>query len=215
MSFWQFLADRREVLQFDGLMHASMVAQCVFWATVIAVVLAVLVYKSPAGSGVANAVSAIGLTVPSFALLGLMIAPFGLGVTPSVIALIFYAVMPIMRNAIVGLAGVDKHLVESARGMGMGRLRTLVRVELPIAWPVILAGIRVSTQLTMGIGAIAAYVSGPGLGTEIFSGLRRLGGANAVNYAVSGTVIVVLLALAFDAILLLVGRLTTPRGIRA
>lgn len=214
MSFWEFLADRRDVLIFLSGQHVLMVVQCVFWAAVIAVVLAVLVYRSPAGSGIANAFSAIGLTIPSFALLGIMVAPLGLGVLPSVIALGFYATLPILRNAIVGLAGVDKNLIESAKGMGMGRFRTLMRVELPVAWPVILAGVRVSTQMVMGIGAIAAYVSGPGLGGFIFGGLNHIGGVNAVNEALTGVIAVVILALILDGILLLVGRLTIPRGIR-
>jgi osmoprotectant transport system permease protein len=98
--------------------------------------------------------------------------------------------------------------------MGMGRLTTLVRVEIPLAWPVILAGIRVSTQMVMGIAAIAAYVSGPGLGGLIFTGLSRLGGANSVNSALAGTLGVVVLALIFDGILVLVGKYTTSRGIR-
>lgn len=214
MSFWEFLVDRQEVLAFDSWQHALLVIECVFWAAVIAVALAVLVYKSPAGSGIANALSAVGLTIPSFALLGLLIVPFGLGVVPSWIALAFYATLPIMRNAIVGLAGVDQTLIESAKGMGMGRFRTLVRVELPVAWPVILAGIRVSTQMIMGIAAIAAYVNGPGFGALIFSGLSHLGGANAIKEAVVGTVAIVILALILDGILVLVGRITTPRGIR-
>lgn len=214
MTFWEFVADNRDKLTFLGWQHVWMVVQCVFVSTLIAVAFAIVVYKSPAGSSIANALSAIGLTIPSFALLGLLIAPLGLGIAPSVIALGFYATLPVVRNAIVGLAGVDKNLIESAKGMGMGRLRTLVRVELPVAWPVILAGIRVSTQLVMGIAAIAAYVSGPGLGGLIFSGLTRLGGVNAVNEALSATVLIVVLALVLDLILLLVGRLTISRGIR-
>ena len=98
--------------------------------------------------------------------------------------------------------------------MGMGRLRTLFRIELPLAWPVILAGVRVSAQMSMGIAAIAAYVLGPGLGSFIFTGLTQIGGANALNSALVGTLGVVLLALVLDALLLGVGRLTTPRGIR-
>ena len=78
----------------------------------------------------------------------------------------------------------------------------------------ILAGIRVSTQMVMGIAAIAAYVLGPGLGSLIFSGLSRLGGANALNATLVGTIAIVLLALVLDAVLVLVGRLTTSRGIR-
>lgn len=94
-------------------------------------------------------------------------------------------------------------------------MRLLTRIELPLAWPVILTGIRVSTQLAMGIGAVAAYVSGPGLGEQIFSGLARLGGANAVNSALTGTIGVAILALLFDAAFVLLGRFTTPGERRA
>jgi osmoprotectant transport system permease protein len=145
----------------------------------------------------------------------MLVAPFGFGVLPAVIAVTFYAALPILRNAVVGLAGVDRRHVEAARGIGMSRLGALVRVELPLAWPVILAGIRVSTQMVMGIAAIAAYVLGPGLGGFIFSGLARLGGANSVYAALTGTIAVVVIALVVDLLLVLVGRLTIPRGIRA
>lgn len=161
MSLWDFLVDRREVLVFQGFQHASMVAQSVVLAAVLAVVVAALVHRDQRAVGMATAASAVGLTIPSFALLGLLIAPLGIGVAPAVTALVFYASLPILRNAVVGLAGVDTALVDAARGMGMSRLRTLLRIELPLAWPVILAGIRVSTQMVMGIGAIAAYVSVP------------------------------------------------------
>ncbi|MET9021630.1 ABC transporter permease [Actinopolymorpha sp. NPDC004070] len=214
MNLWDFLVDRREVLVFQGFQHASMVAQCVVVATLLALVVAVLVQRNRHAVGLATATSAVALTIPSFALLGLLIAPLGIGVAPAVTAVVFYASLPILRNAVVGLAGVDPALVDAARGMGMGRLTTLVRVEIPLAWPVILAGIRVSTQMVMGIAAIAAYVSGPGLGGLIFTGLSRLGGANSVNSALAGTLGVVVLALIFDGILVLVGKYTTSRGIR-
>jgi osmoprotectant transport system permease protein len=212
---WQYLLDRREQIAFQSFQHASLVVQCVLLAAVLAVAVAVLVYRRPRCIALANGVSAVGLTIPSFALLGLLLAPFGFGVTPAVVAVTFYAALPILRNAIVGLAGVDGALVESARGIGMSRAATLLRVELPLAWPVILAGVRVSTQMVMGIAAIAAYVLGPGLGGFIFTGLSRLGGANALNATLTGTLAVVVLALAVDLLLVLVGRLTVPRGIRA
>jgi osmoprotectant transport system permease protein len=145
---------------------------------------------------------------------GLLIAPLGFGVAPAVAVVTFFAVLPILRNAVVGLTGIDPAVVESARGIGMGRVRTLLRVELPLAWPVILGGIRVSAQMVMGIAAVAAYVLGPGLGGFIFSGLSRLGGANATESVVTGVVGVVLLALLLDLVLVGIGRLTTPRGIR-
>lgn len=215
MTFWDFLSYRREVLIFEGYQHALLVAQCIVIAAVIAVLLAAVVYRNERVVNFATALSAIGLTIPSFALLALLIVPFGLGVMPTVVTLVFYSILPILRNAVVGLAGVDSAVVESARGMGMSRLRALVRIELPLAWPVILAGVRISTQMAMGIAAIAAYVQGPGLGAGIFSGLSRLGGANSLNQALAGTLGIAVLALLFDAVLVLIGRVTISRGIRA
>ena len=211
---WDYVVERRELIAFQAFQHVSLVVQCVLLGSVLAVALAVLVYRSPAATALANGVSAVGLTIPAFALLGILLAPFGFGITPAVIAVTFYAALPVLRNAVVGLAGVDRSLVESARGIGMSRPATLLRVELPMAWPVILAGVRVSTQMVMGIAAIAAYVLGPGLGGLIFSGLSRLGGANALDSALVGTIAIVLLALVLDLLLVLAGRLTTSRGIR-
>lgn len=211
---WDYVVERRELIASQALQHVSLVVQCVLLGSLLAVGLAVLVYRSPAATALANGVSAVGLTIPAFALLGILLAPFGFGITPAVIAVTFYAALPVLRNAVVGLAGVDRSLVESARGIGMSRLAVLLRVELPLAWPVVLAGIRVSTQMVMGIAAIAAYVLGPGLGGLIFSGLSRLGGANALNSTLVGTIAIVLLALVLDLLLVLAGRLTTPRGIR-
>ena len=210
---WDYVVERRGLIAFQAFQHVSLVVQCVLLGSVLAVGLAVLVYRSPAATALANGVSAVGLTIPAFALLGILLAPFGFGITPAVIAVTFYAALPVLRNAVVGLAGVDRSLVESARGIGMSRAAVLLRVELPLAWPVVLAGIRVSTQMVMGIAAIAAYVLGPGLGGLIFSGLSRLGGANALNSTLVGTIAIVLLALVLDLLLVLAGRLTTPRGI--
>src|SRR5256885_1707798 len=133
---------------------------------------------------------------------------------PRVTALVLYALLPIVRNTIVGLGGVDAAVVDAARGIGMSRVSVLTTVELRLAWPAILAGMRVSTQMLMGIAAIAAYAKGPGLGTEVFSGLTRAGSANSLNQALAGTLGVVILALVLDGIYVLIARFTVPRGIR-
>lgn len=214
MNFGEFVRSRFGEIVFASFQHFSLVVQSVVIATLLAVLIAALVHRSQTARGIANAVSAIGLTIPSFALIGLMVAPFGFGVAPAVIVVVFFATLPILRNAVVGLAGVDPALVESARGIGMSRLGTFLRVELPLAWPVILSGVRVSAQMVMGVAAVAAYVLGPGLGGFIFQGLSRLGGAGAIESIVTGIVGVVLLALILDLILLGIGRLTTSKGIR-
>lgn len=212
---WEFIDERKTQIAFNAYQHVSLVVQAVIVAAVVAVALAVVVTRVGRLEPVANAISAIGLTIPSFALLGLLIPVVGIGVLPAFVAVAFYASLPILRNAVVGLQGVDKTLLESARGVGMGEVGTLLRVRLPLAWPVILAGVRVSTQMSMGIAAIAAYVLGPGLGPYIFTGLAQVGGANALNSALVGTIGIVLLALVLDALLLLLGRLTISKGIRA
>lgn len=214
MNIGDFVRSRSDEILFAAFQHFSLVAQSVVLATVIAIVVAALVHRSETGRGIANTVSAVGLTIPSFALIGLMVAPFGFGVTPAVVVVVFFATLPILRNAVVGLANVDPALVESARGLGMSRLGIFLRVELPLAWPVILSGVRISAQMVMGVAAVAAYVLGPGLGGFIFQGLSRLGGAGATESVITGTVGVVLLALILDLILLGIGRLTTSKGVR-
>ncbi|MCB0950660.1 MAG: ABC transporter permease [Mycobacterium sp.] len=214
MGLVEFVRDRWTVLSFLAYQHMSLVVQTLVVATVIAVVLGVLIYRSSWGVAAGNALTAIGLTIPSYALLGVLVGVVGLGVLPSVIMLSFFGVFPILRNVVVGLTGVDKTLVESARGMGMSRLSTLVRLELPLAWPVIMTGVRVSAQMLMGIAAIAAFALGPGLGGYIFSGISRMGGANATNSIVAATVGILILAVILDTVLNVFTRLTTPRGIR-
>lgn len=181
-------------------------------AAIIALVIALLVSRRPWGSAVANALSSIGLTLPSLAVLGLLIPMVGIGTMPSVVIVTFYAILPILRNAIVGMQNIDETILEAARGQGMSPIALLLRVRLPLAWPVIMTGVRVSAQMSMGVAAIAAYALGPGLGGYIYSGLSQIGGANALYYALVGTFGVVVVALIVDALLALVARLTTSKG---
>jgi osmoprotectant transport system permease protein len=183
-------------------------------ATLAGVLIGVLTYRSEWAGNFATLATSTILTIPSLAMIGLLIPIVGLGVPPTVISLTLYGLLPIVRNSIVGLRGVDPSLIDAAQGIGMSRMARLAKVELPLAWPPILTGIRVSTQMLMGIAAIAAYASGPGLGNEIFRGIASLGSKNALNQVLSGTLGIIILALLFDAAYILIGRLTIPRGIR-
>ncbi|WP_370963891.1 ABC transporter permease subunit [Amycolatopsis sp. cg9] len=180
-------------------------------AVLIGTTLGVLTYRRRWLGSLATTTTAAFLTIPSIALLGILIGPFGLGLTNVLFALVLYALLPITRNTIVGLRGVDPAVVDAAHGMGLGRARVLWRVRLPLAWPVILSGIRVSTQITIGIAAIGAYVKGPGLGNEIFDGLGRFGSVNSLNQVLTGTVGIMVLALLFDLAYVVVGKLTAWR----
>ncbi|MGH8903026.1 MAG: ABC transporter permease, partial [Egibacteraceae bacterium] len=138
----------------------------------------------------------------------------GIGAKPVLVALTLYALLPIVRNTVTGLLSVDPAVVESAQGMGMGRLECLLRIELPLAWPVVITGLRISTMILLGVAALGAIVNGPGLGELIFNGLRRIGTPAAVPLAAAGTLGVVVLAALFDALFAVLFRLTTSRGIR-
>jgi osmoprotectant transport system permease protein len=214
MNLFQYVSERWDRLSLQALLHVSGVVQCTVIAAVIGVVVGLLVYRSSAGSAIATALASTILTVPSFALLGLLIPFLGLGVAPSVVALVLYGLLPILRNTIVGLNGVDPAVTDAAKGIGMSRFGVLTRVELKLAWPAILTGMRVSTQMLMGIAVIAAYAKGFGLGSEIFSGLTRAGSANSLNQALAGTLGVVVLALVLDGVYVLITRLTVSRGAR-
>ena len=210
-----FISSRWADILFRSYQHTSLVLQAVILAIVIAILLAVVVTRYRSLAPVANAISAVGLTIPSFALIGLLIPLVGIGTVPAVLVVLFYAILPILRNTVVGLQQIDPTVLEAAKGQGMNPARVFWRVRMPLAWPVVLTGIRVSAQMSMGVAAIAAYVLGPGLGGYIFTGLAQVGGANALNYALVGTVGIIVLALLVDALLALFARVTTSKGIRA
>ena len=213
-SFLEFLATSWDHVLELAIGHAIVVAISLAIAIVIGVSLGVLVYRRERAANVALAITSTFLTIPSLALFGIFIPIFGLGYKPAVVALVMYALLPILRNTVTGLRSVDPAIAESAQGMGMSARERLFRIELPLAWPVIIAGVRVSTMLLMGIAAIAAVVNGPGLVEYIFAGLARIGGANALNLVLGGTLGIIVLALLFDTFFNLLGKLTTSRGIR-
>jgi osmoprotectant transport system permease protein len=214
VDFLNYLIQRWDHLLELTIEHAQIVAISLVIATAISMTLGVLVYRNELAAGAVLSVTGVFITIPSFALFGLLVPILGIGTPPTIFALVMYALLPIVRNTITGLRGVDPAIVESAQGMGMSRWRRLLRIELPLAWPVIVAGIRISTLLIMGIAAIAAIVNGPGLGDDIFSGLARIGTSQALNLVLSATLGIVVLALIFDALLALLGRMTTSGGLK-
>ena len=181
----------------------------------VGLALGVAVYRRQRARAWALNVCGLILTVPSLAMYALLLALLGtIGTPPVVVALALYSLLPIVRNTVTGLSGVDAAVVESAQGVGMGRWRRLWSIELPLAWPVVLTGVRVSAVLLVGVAALGPIVGGPGLGELIFSGLRVITSPNAVNLALMGTLGVVLVGMLLDAAFLLVSRLTTAKGLR-
>lgn len=214
MEFMEFLGKRADDMLELGLEHAVVVGAAVIIATVLGVALGVLTYRHERPRDLALALTGSFLTIPSFALFILLLGPLGLGWRPVLLALVLYGLLPVVRNTITGLREVDPAIVESAKGMGLNRRQRLLRVELPLAWPVIITGVRVTTLVLLGIAAIGAIVNGPGYGELIFTGLARVGTPVAVNLVLAGTVGVMILAVLFDLIFYAIQKLTTSRGIR-
>lgn len=210
-----FLVSRSGDLLELFLQHVVLVLVPVAVATVVAMVLALLVEGSPLVRELVTTVSATTLTIPSLALFVLLIPLVGLGATAAYIGLTVYAVYPIFVNAVTGLGTVDSNVLDAARGMGMGRTRRVLLTKLPLAWPVVLGGIRTTTTVLTSIAVAAAYVQGGGFGELLFSGISRFGGTNALASIVVGILGTVLVALVLEALFSAVQRLTVPRGIRA
>ncbi len=210
-----FLNDRWSDILNLTLEHIAVVAISLAIALVVGVAVGVAVWNKPISRAAALAAAGIAITIPSLALLALLSPLLGLGWGPTVVALVFYSLLPIIRNTVVGLREVPIDVLESARGMGMSRTRVMLTTQLPIAWPLIITGVRVAAQLVIGIAAIAAYVAGPGLGQYIFTGLSSIGSKNAINYALTGTAVIIVLALLVDGAFILISRYTTSRGLRA
>ena len=155
------------------------------------------------------------MTIPSIAMFGLMLpvlAPYGMGLgkVPAVIALVLYSELPIIRNTYIAIKNVDPALVDAGRGMGLTRWRLLWEVELPLAIPVILAGLRTAVVMNIGIGAIAAYIGAGGLGVFIQQGISRA----YEEMIIAGALGVSMLAIVADSFMGLLQSLLTSKGIK-
>lgn len=214
LDYWSDANRQEDAIELI-LAHTQLVVLVMVVAIPVAVAFGVLAHRVPALRNLIVSTASVMLTIPSLALFAILIPFVGIGVAPALVGLVMYAQLAIVRNTVSGLNSVPSAVSESAKGMGMGYWQRLVRIEMPIAWPVVMAGIRVSTQLVVGIAAIHAVIGGRNLGSLIFGGIRRLGSAGSAESIIGGTILVILLAFAFDLVFMLIGRLTTSRGIRA
>jgi len=218
LEAWQFVIQRPELLLEWTLRHLWIA----FVAAGIAAVLGVALGVYITGKGrerLADIVLYLAdmmMTVPSLALFGLLMLLLSsmnlsaIGFLPAVIALIIYGQLPILRNTYIAIQGVDPALIEAGRGMGMTERQILFKVKLPLAVPLIMAGLRNAIVLIIGIATIAAFVGAGGLGVPIFRGIRNA----RMDLIIVGGVGVSILALAIDSLMSLVQRRLTPKGLR-
>ncbi|WP_377890097.1 ABC transporter permease [Alkalihalobacillus sp. R86527] len=156
---------------------------------------------------VSNTVN-LGQTIPSLAVLALMISFLGIGFKTAVFALFIYSLLPMYRNTVAGIDSIDENLIDAARGMGMKPIQILFRIELPNAAYSILAGVRTAIVLNIGTAALAYVVGGGGLGVWIFTGIQLFDN----GYLISGAIPVTLLAIFVDYLLRLLERKIVPEG---
>ena len=203
---WQYVHDNRDALLAALREHASLTAEAVVIAAVVAIPLAVFAYWYRRLSGPILALSGVLYTIPSLALFAVL-APFvGIGRLTVLIGLVLYALMMIVRNSLAGLNQVPEDVLDAARGMGYGRFARLLRIELPLAVPGILTGLRLATVSTVALTTVGILVGHGGLGQLINAGFH----ANYRAEIGTATVTAVLLALLLDLVLVGTGRLLTP-----
>ena len=196
--------------------HVTLAGLGVGFGVLIGIPLGILASRHRVVRDVGLGIVSVIQTIPSMAMLGLLIAPLAalglraIGTVPAVIALTLYALLPIMRNTFVGLAGVDEATIDAGRGMGMGRAQLLVRVELPLALPLVIEGVRAAAVLVVGIAAVTAFIGAGGLGVLVFQGW----GQQADDLTLLGAVPMVVLAVLADVGLRTVRRLAVSPGIQ-
>lgn len=205
-TLWQ----RRQVTLWLTAWHVVMTGIAGLLACAVAVPLGIAVSRRPRSAATVLAAAGLLQTIPSIALLAFMLPVFGIGARPAIAALFLYGLLPILRNTVTGLGNVDGRLIEIGLGLGMTRRQLLRQVELPLAAPVILAGIRTSTVINVGTATLAAFIGAGGLGEPIVTGLT----VTDSNLVLSGALPAALLAIVVDSLLGQVERWATPRGLR-
>jgi osmoprotectant transport system permease protein len=208
-GLWHFVMLQWDKLLDQTITHIGLTFASLVLAVVIGAPIAILISRKRNIAGTVLGIASIMQTIPSIALLGFMIPLLGIGTAPAIVVLFLYALLPIIRNTYTGITGVDEAVRDAARGMGMTNKQILLKVEIPLAMPVILAGIRTATVINVGVATLAAYIAGGGLGEFIFGGIAL----NNTNMILAGAIPAALLAIIFDFLLGRLQRLK-PRGIR-
>ncbi len=203
---WSWVSDHTTEIWQRVEQHLTLVGWSLFWGLVFALPLAVLAHRYHRLRGPALSVTGILYTIPSIAAFSLLLPYTGLSQTTVIIPLTTYTLLILVRNVLAGLDGVPGDVLDAARGMGYSARRELWAVELPLAVPAIMAGLRIAAVTLIGLVPVAALVGQGGLGTLILDGFNR----DFQTPLTVGTVLVVVIAVVVDAALLLVQRLVTP-----
>ncbi|PZT72001.1 MULTISPECIES: ABC transporter permease [unclassified Streptomyces] len=191
--------------------HVRLTAISTFWVLVIAIPLGIALTRRglSRAAPVVTAIANIGQATPAIGLLALLVIWLGIGPSTAITGMVIYAVLPVLSNTVAGLKAIEPGMVEAARGIGMSAMGTLTRVELPLAVPLILAGVRTALVLNVGTATLATFGGGGGLGDLITSGIQT----QRMPVLVLGSILTVVLALLVDWLASLAEVALTPRGL--
>lgn len=198
-DFFNFLISNSSKLAEQCFEHVGLTFISLFLAVLIAIPAGIWITRKEKIAPLVLGFAGILQTIPSIALLGFMIPILGIGIKPAIFALFLYAILPILRNTYTGIQEVDKSVVEAATGMGMTNYQLLTKVQLPLALPVIFAGVRTATVINVGVATLASYIGAGGLGEFIFGGIAL----DNSNMVLAGAIPAALLAVLFDQLLAL------------
>lgn len=191
--------------------HLQLTGLSVVLGILAAVPLAILASRRAALKGLVMAIGNLGQTIPSLVILGLSIPLVGIGFAPALLALFLRAVLPILLNSYVGITGVDSDIIEAARGMGMTENQILWRVQIPLAVPVMVAGVRTATIQAISLATLGSFVGAGTLGDWIQQGIMMMD----TDKLLAGAIPTAVLALVFDITLGRIERIVTPKGLKA
>ena len=179
-------------------------------AIVVAVPLGILLSKTTRTANVVLTIAGVLQTIPTLAVLAIMIPIFGVGKTPAIVALFIYVLLPILNNTVLGVKNIDKNVIQAGQSMGMTKMQLMKDVELPLALPLIISGIRLSSVYVISWATLASYVGAGGLGDLVFNGLNLY----QPPMIISAAILVTLLALIVDFLLSLVEKWVVPKGLK-
>ena len=179
-------------------------------AIVVAVPLGILLSKTKRIANVVLTIAGVLQTIPTLAVLAIMIPIFGVGKTPAIVALFIYVLLPILNNTVLGVQNIDKNIIQAGTSMGMTKMQLMKDVELPLALPLIISGIRLSSVYVISWATLASYVGAGGLGDLVFNGLNLY----QPPMIISAAILVTCLALLVDFILSLIEKWAVPKGLK-
>lgn len=196
-AFFQFAYDRRAAIWQLFVQHVQIVITALVISIIVSLIIGYFITYNKKVASVVLYICSMLMTIPSLALFTLFIPILGIGTLPAIAGLVIYTLLPVVRNTYVGLTNTDESVIAAARGMGLTEARITLKVKIPLALPVIFAGIRTAVVMGIGLAAIAAYIGAGGLGQYIFQGINR----NNKNMIFIGAILIALITIIVDKIM--------------